>query len=120
MTATVKARGAVGAVVDGYMRDTKLVLDQDFPVFSMGRDAQGSGYRNKVLAYRVPVEIGGITIDPGDIVFGDIDGVVVIPKAIEQQALEITFAKVRDERATRQAVEQGMSAKEAVERFGVF
>ena len=120
MTATIKARGAVGAVIDGYMRDTKLVLEQDFPVFSMGRDAQGSGYRNKVLAYRVPVEIGGIHIDPGDLVFGDIDGVVVIPRSIEEKALTITFEKVRGERATREAIDSGMSAVDAVKLFGVF
>jgi len=120
MTATIKARHAVGAVVDGYMRDTRQVLEQDFPVFSMGRDAQGSGYRNKVIAYRVPVEVGGIHIDPGDIIFGDIDGVVVIPRAIEKQALEITFEKVHGERETRAAVEHGLSAQEAVALYGVF
>jgi len=120
MTATIKRRGAAGAVIDGYMRDTRFVLEQDFPVFSMGRDAQGSLYRNKVIAYDVPVEIGGIHIDPGDLMFGDIDGVVVIPAAIEEQALTITFAKVRGERDTREAVEAGMSAVEAVRRFGVF
>ena len=120
MTATVRARHAAGAVVDGYMRDTRLVLEQNFPVFSMGRDAQGSNHRNKVLAYRVPVEIGGIHIDPGDIVFGDIDGVVVIPKAIEEKALTITFDKVRGERETRAAVDQGMSAQEAIARYGIF
>jgi len=120
MTATIKARHAAGAVIDGYMRDTKSVLEQDFPVFSMGRDARGSLYRNKVLAYRVPVEIGGIHIDPGDLVFGDIDGVVVIPRAIEDHALAITFAKVRGERDTRDAIEAGMSAVAAVERFGTF
>jgi len=120
MTATVKKRGAVGAVIDGYMRDTRLVLEQDFPVFSMGRDAQGSGYRNQVLRYRCPVEIGNIHIDPGDLIFGDIDGVVVIPQAIENEAITAILAKVRGERETREAIESGMSAVEAVKQFGVF
>ena len=120
MTASIRARNAAGAVIDGYLRDTRFVLDQHFPVFSRGRDARGSGYRNKVIAYRVPVEIGDIHIDPGDLVFGDIDGVVVIPQAIETQALMIAFAKVRDERETRAAIENGMSAVEAVARFGSF
>ena len=79
MTATIKRRGAVGAVIDGYIRDTRQVLEQDFPVFCMGRDAQGSLYRNQVIRYGVPVEIGNILIRPGDLIFGDIDGVVVIP-----------------------------------------
>lgn len=120
MTATLRARGAVGAVVDGYMRDTRQVLEQNFPVFSMGRDAQGSIYRNQVIAYNVPVEIGNIKIKPGDIVFGDIDGVVVIPKEIEEKAITITLDRVRGEKDTRSAVDGGMSAVEAVERYGVF
>lgn len=120
MTARLKARGAVGAVVDGYMRDTKQVLEQNFPVFSMGRDAQGSIARNQVIAFDVPVEIGEIAVNPGDLVFGDIDGVVVIPKEIEVKAIEITLARVRSERDTREAVDGGMSAVEAIEKYGVF
>lgn len=86
------AHGGVGAVIDGYMRDTRQVLEQNFPVFCMGRDAQGSIYRNQVIAYRVPVEIGNIRINPGDLLFGDIDGVVVIPREIEEKAITVTLA----------------------------
>ena len=82
MTATILQKGAVGAVIDGYMRDTRQVLEQNFPVFCMGRDAQGSLYRNQVIRYGCSVEIGNIKINPGDLIFGDIDGVVVIPKDI--------------------------------------
>lgn len=120
MTATIKRKGAVGAVIDGYMRDTRQVLEQNFPVFSMGRDAQGSVYRNQVIRYRCMVEIGGIKINPGDLIFGDIDGVVVIPREIEEQAVSITLAKVRGERDTRAAVEKGMSAVEAIATYGIF
>jgi regulator of RNase E activity RraA len=120
MTATIRKRGAVGAVIDGYMRDTRQVLDQNFPVFSMGRDAQGSGYRNLVIRYGCPVEIGNIKINPDELIFGDIDGVVVIPKEIEEKAISITLAKVRGEKDTRAAIENGMSAVDAVKNFGVF
>ncbi len=120
MTATIKKNGGVGAVVDGYMRDTKQVLEQNFPVFSMGRDAQGSIYRNQVIQYDVPVEIGGIKINPGDLVFGDIDGVVVIPKEIEEKAITIILDRVRGEKDTRDAIEGGMSATDAVAKYGVF
>jgi regulator of RNase E activity RraA len=120
MTATIKKKGAVGAVIDGYMRDTRQVLEQNFPVFSMGRDAQGSVYRNKVIRYRCPVEIGNIKINPGDLIFGDIDGVVVIPREIEEEAITITLAKVRGERDTRAAIERGMSAVDAVNTYGIF
>jgi 4-hydroxy-4-methyl-2-oxoglutarate aldolase len=120
MTATIRSHKASGAVIDGYMRDTRQVLEQNFPVFSMGRDAQGSGYRNKVIAYRVPVEIGNIKINPGDLVFGDIDGVVVVPKEIEEKAITITLEKVRGERDIRAAVERGMSAVDAMSEYGSF
>lgn len=120
MTATIRSHKGVGAVIDGYIRDTRQVLEQNFPVFSMGRDAQGSTYRNHVIAYKVPVEIGNININPGDLIFGDIDGVVVIPKEIEEKAVSVTLERVRGEKDTRYAVENGMSAVDAVEKFGVF
>ncbi|MGI6506889.1 MAG: RraA family protein [Saccharofermentanales bacterium] len=120
MAATVKRRGAVGAVIDGFMRDTKQVLEQDFPVYSMGRDAQGSLYRNQVIRYGCPVEINNIKINPGDIIFADIDGVVVIPQEIEEEAIRVTLEKVRGEKDTRAAIEQGMSAVDAVDTFGAF
>jgi regulator of RNase E activity RraA len=120
MTATIRAHGGVGAVIDGYMRDTRQVLEQNFPVFCRGRDAQGSLYRNQVIEYGVPVEIGNIKINPGDLIFADIDGVVVIPKDIEEEAVAITLQKVRGERDIRKAVENGMSAVDAVTKFGTF
>ncbi len=120
MTARIIANGGVGAVIDGFMRDTKQVLEQNFPVYSKGRNAMGSIVRNQVIAYNVPCEIGGIHINPGDLVFGDIDGVVVIPKEIEEEAISITLARVRGEQETRVAVDGGMSAVEAIEKYGVF
>lgn len=120
MTATIRKNGGVGAVIDGYMRDTRQVLEQNFPVFSMGRDAQGSIYRNQVIRYGCPVEIGNIKINPGDLIFGDIDGVVVIPKEIEEKAIAVTLAKVRGEQDTRAAIEKGMTAVDAIKNFGVF
>ena len=80
MTAAARSRGAVGAVVDAYHRDTPTVLAQDFPVFSRGRYAQDSGPRTKVVDYRSPIEIDGVSITPGDLVFGDLDGVVIVPR----------------------------------------
>lgn len=120
MTATVKRRGAVGAVIDGYIRDTRQILEQDFPVFCLGRDAQGSIYRNQVIRYGCPVEIGNILIKPGDLVFGDIDGVVVFPREIEEEAITVILAKVRGEKSTREAIEKGMSAVEAEKTYGTF
>ena len=71
--------GAAGAVLNGYSRDTRAVLAMGFATFSWGRYAQDAAPRYKVVDYRIPIEIAGVRIDPGDVVFGDIDGVCVIP-----------------------------------------
>ena len=75
--------GAVGAVVDGYSRDTHGILELGFPTFSYGAYAQDGSPRGKVIDFRVPIEIGEARILPGDILFGDVDGVCVVPKAAE-------------------------------------
>lgn len=119
LTATAKTRGAVGAVVDGYHRDTPQVLAQRFPVFSRGSWAQDSGPRMKVADYRVPIEIGEVAIAPDDVVFGDTDGVLVIPADVVQPVLVAAHEKSKAEKLVRKAIEDGMSATEAFERYGV-
>ena len=119
LTATARQRGAAGAVVDGYHRDTPRVLEQDFPVFSRGSYAQDAGVRASVLDFRCRIRIGDVEIEPGDIVFGDIDGVVVIPAAIEIEVVERALAKARTENVVRDAIETGMSSTEAFSTFGV-
>ena len=120
MTTTVKRKGAVGAVIDGYHRDTALVLPQNFPVYSRGKDPRGSSFRNQVIRYRVAVDINGVWVEPGDLVFADIDGVLIIPKKIEVEAVEASLSKVRTEKDTVEAISKGMSAVQAYEKFGVF
>lgn len=119
LTATAKARGARGAVIDGYHRDTHAVLAQDWPVFSHGPFAQDAGVRAEVVDFRTTVEIDGVTVAPGDLIVGDIDGVVVIPAAIEREVVERALAKVQAESVTRAAIESGMSSTTAYETFGV-
>lgn len=119
LTATAQSRGAVGAVVDGYHRDTVKVLGQDFPVFSHGNYAQDSSIRTIVLDYRTPVEIGGVLVTPGDLVVGDIDGVLVIPQDVESEVIERALAKASTENLVRAAIEGGMSSTEAFARYGV-
>src|SRR5437763_214218 len=75
LTATAKKRGAVGAVINGFHRDTPKVLEQNWPVFSRGRFAQDSGVRTQVADYRCPIEVGNVHVEPGDLIFGDLDGV---------------------------------------------
>ena len=87
LTATARTRGACGAVINGFHRDTPQMLEQKFPVFSRGRYAQDSGVRTQVVNFRCPIEVGGVKVEPGDLVFGDLDGVLIIPKAVEAELL---------------------------------
>lgn len=119
LTATAKMRGSVGAVVDGYHRDTPQVLSQNWPVFSKGCWAQDSSLRTYVVDYRCPIEIGQVTIHDGDIIFGDIDGVLIIPKQIAQEVIERALEKAAGEKLVRKAIEGGMSATEAFAKFGI-
>ncbi|MEN9359134.1 MAG: hypothetical protein RL095_669 [Verrucomicrobiota bacterium] len=119
LTATARTRGAHGAVINGFHRDTPKVLEQNWPVFSRGRFAQDSSVRTKVEAYRCPIEIGGVWIQPGDLIFADLDGVVVIPRKHEQQVLELALEKARTENVVRKAVEAGMSSTAALAKYKV-
>jgi regulator of RNase E activity RraA len=119
LTATARTRGAAGAVIDGYHRDTPRVLEQDWPVFSRGRFAQDSRVRTRVIGYRTTVEVEGVRVDPGDVVFGDLDGVVFIPRAVEAEVLDRALAKASAENTVRRAIEAGLSSTEAFARYGV-
>jgi regulator of RNase E activity RraA len=119
LTATARLRGAVGAVLDGYHRDTPRVVEQGFPVFSRGAYAQDAGVRSYVLDYRCRIRLGDVEIEPGDIVFGDVDGVVIIPQAIEAEVIARALDKARAENVVRQAIEAGMSATDAFRTYGV-
>lgn len=119
LSETAIARGAAGAVIDGYHRDTRRVLALGWPVFSRGRYAQDSGARSSVLAYRVPVEIDGVAIPPGALVVGDIDGVVVVPPDIEADVIDAALRKAATESQVLTAIRAGMSSTQAWHEFGV-
>lgn len=119
LTATARTRGAAGAVIDGFHRDTPRVLEQQWPVFSRGSYGQDAGVRSAVVDYRVPIQIGQVSISPGDLLFGDVDGVVVIPRDIEDEVIERSLAKAAAENTVRQAIEAGMSSTEAFATFGI-
>ncbi len=110
---------AAGAVVNGFHRDTKGILELDFPCFSYGRYAQDQAPRGKVIDYRVPIEIEGVLINPGDIIFGDLDGVVVIPKEVETEVIQRAYEKATGEKMVAEAIRAGMGAKESFDRHGI-
>lgn len=110
---------AAGAVLNGFVRDAAGIEALNFPTFCRGVYAQDQGPRGKVIDYRVPVEIGGVRISPGDLLFGDREGVLVIPRAVEQDAVAAALEKASTENKVAVAIRQGMSAREAFDTFGV-
>jgi 4-hydroxy-4-methyl-2-oxoglutarate aldolase len=120
MTAASKVRGAKGAVIDGGLRDTVQVLEQKFPVFYKYRTSNGSLSRCKITAYQVPIKIGKVIIKPGDIIFADIDGVVVVPRDIAYAVLTRAEEIKKNESAIRSWVQSGVSAVEVVKKGGYF
>lgn len=119
MCTRMQILGAAGCVVNGFHRDTRGILDLDFPCFSYGRYAQDQAPRGKVLDYRVPIEMDGVRILPGDLIFGDLDGVLVIPRKIEQEVLERAYEKATGEKTVAQAIRGGMSAVESFRVHGI-
>lgn len=119
LTATAKTRGAVGAVLNGWHRDTPQVLEQNWPVFSCGCYAQDSSVRTQVVDFRCKIEIGEVAIYDGDIVFGDIDGLIIIPKDVASEVVLLALKKASTEKVVRKAIEVGMSATAAFREFGV-
>lgn len=110
---------AAGAVLDGYVRDSAGILALNFPTFSHGTYAQDQGPRGKVVDYGLPIEVGGVKIRPGDIIFGDRDGVLVIPREAEAEAIAKALEKVATENKVRLAIQNGMSTVDAFAKFGV-
>jgi 4-hydroxy-4-methyl-2-oxoglutarate aldolase len=119
LTATAKKRGAVGAVINGFHRDTPKVLEQNWPVFSRGRFAQDSAVRAQVVDFRCSIEIGQVTVQPDDLVFGDLDGVVIVPKKVEVEVIERALSKARGEKLVRKEIEAGMSSTAAFKKYGI-
>lgn len=119
LTATAKKRGAAGAIINGYHRDTPQILEQNWPVFSRGRFAQDSSVRTQVVNYRCPIEIENVWINPGDLVFADLDGVLIIPKELEEEVITKALEKARGEKTVRKAIENGMSSTEAFKTYGI-
>lgn len=114
-----QVRGAAGAVMDGLVRDIRAIREMRFPVFHGGIGPLDSKGRGKVVAIDVPVECGGVSVSPGDLVYGDADGCVVVPKAVERQVIEAALEKLRGEKQTLAALRAGEKLGDVFARFGV-
>jgi regulator of RNase E activity RraA len=119
MSTRARKLGSRGAVLNGYVRDTKTILEMGFPTFAFGSYGQDSAPRYKVVDFRVPVEIGSVRVRPGDILFGDSDGVLVVPAGAEAEVFTRALEKARGEKLVRKAIEEGSSAVEAFAKYGV-
>jgi regulator of RNase E activity RraA len=111
--------GCVGAIVDGAVRDIEKMTAMGFSVFARGTSPYDSMNRQRVVEYDVPVGIDGVRFNPGDLVIADVDGVVVVPAEVEEEAISRAWAKVHAENVTREAIKQGMKAAAAYEKYGI-
>jgi regulator of RNase E activity RraA len=119
LSTAARARGAVGCVTDGLTRDIRAIRSMTFPVFHGGIGPLDSKGRGKMSQIDSPVVCGGVRVETGDLVFGDADGVVVIPRSIEEQVLAKAFTKVSGEDKTRQDLADGAKLKDVFERYGI-
>lgn len=119
LTTACRARGANGCLTDGLVRDVKAVRALRFPVFHGGIGPLDSKGRGEVAAIDVPIECAGVTVNPGDLVFGDADGVLVVPQPIVKPTLKLALAKVEGEDRTREELQQGALLAEVFKKYGV-
>lgn len=114
-----KARKAAGCLTDGLTRDIRFIRAMKFPVFAGGIGPLDSKGRGEVAAIDVPVEIAGVECNPGDIVFGDVDGVVIIPAKLAPQAIRLALEKVSSENTVRAELARGKKLKDVFAKHGI-
>ena len=119
MSTAARARGATGALLAGSIRDTKGILAMNYPVFCTGRYAQDQKGRGRIIDYRVNIEIGGVRIQPGTMLIGDLDGVIAVPREVEAEVFSEALNKARTENVIRAELEQGMLASAAFKKYGI-
>jgi 4-hydroxy-4-methyl-2-oxoglutarate aldolase len=120
MSLASRNQGSQGAVINGGTRDTAQVLGMDFPVFARFRSPASSIGRWEIIEWQKSIRIGTVTINPGDYVFGDIDGVVVIPQEMTVEVLLEGEKLFTTERKMQEALRGGMTIRAAYEKFGTF
>jgi regulator of RNase E activity RraA len=102
-----RGRGARGVVTDGYHRDTRMLLELGFPVFSAGARPCDIAGRATVVSYGRPVACGGVLVHPGDLLFAETDGIAVIPRTAAAEVIERAFAKAATEDRARDDLRGG-------------
>jgi regulator of RNase E activity RraA len=118
MSTAARVRGAVGCVCDSQIRDCLRIKALGFPVFCRGIRPLDSLGRGRVMAYDVPVRCGDVLVQPGELIFADFDGIVVVPKEVEAAVLERAAEKAGRESASRAELLQGRTLREVFDRYG--
>jgi regulator of RNase E activity RraA len=119
MSTVAKRNGAVGCICDSQVRDCVKIIEMGFPVYCAGIRPLDSQGRGRVMAYDVPVRCGEVLVRPGELVVADFDGIVVVPKEAEQDALALAREKVGKESLSRRELLEGRSLREVYDRYGV-
>lgn len=119
LSIAASAKGARGAIIDGLTRDAARIREVGFPVFAKGISSYDSHGRSEVIAYDVPIQCDGVAVEPGDIVFGDYDGVVVIPAAQVKVVIEKAEVKVKREGIVGEEFKKGRKVAEVFEEHGI-
>lgn len=119
LSTAAKARGARGAIIDGLVRDVRKIEELEFPVLAAGIKPVDSMGRGIVTEYNVPVECGEVLVNPGDFVFADSDGVVVVPKAYTREVVELALDKASREDSSRSELLGGAYLRDVFRRHGV-
>jgi len=117
MSTAAQSKGCQGAVIDGGIRDTSYILARGFPVFTRFRCAADAMGRWKITDMNIPVRVSGVLVRPGDWIFGDVDGVVIVPQELVMEVLEEAEAVVDAENRIREAVGEGVPLHDMYEQF---
>ena len=119
LSTAARARRARGCVTDGLVRDVRMIRDMGFPVFAGGIGPLDTKSRAKMMMADVPSEIGDAKISPGDIIFGDVDGVVAIPGGVASEVLAVAMQKVMEENNVRDELAAGAKLKDVFDKYGI-
>ena len=117
MSTLAKRQGVAGCVCDSQIRDCVKIIKMDFPVFYTGIRPLDSKGRAIVQAYDVPVRCGEVHVNPGDIVYSDFDGIVVVPQAVEGEVFRLASGKVNNESLSRKELLEGKSLREVYDKY---
>jgi 4-hydroxy-4-methyl-2-oxoglutarate aldolase len=119
LSTATRARGAAGCITDGFVRDVREIREMQLPVFCGGIAPLDSKGRGQIREIDVPVVCGGVRVAPGDLVFGDVDGIAVVPQAVEAEVLKLAFDKINGEHNTMRELKAGAYLRDVFAKYGV-